>query len=102
MDCKVIYGGFNPAWRAGRMERNLVDTLTEIVNNQYPQLKKVIAVTSWHEPAMLVKQIQEIDPDVTFLCSLTDPLGPIENLTDQLPGQVILIGYVGGEYFFDF
>jgi hypothetical protein len=102
MNCKIIYGGFNPAWRAGQMERNLVDALTESINNQYPQLKKVIAVTSWHEPAILVKEIQDIDPDVTFLCSLTDPLGPIENLIDQLPGRVILIGYVNGEYFFDF
>jgi hypothetical protein len=102
MDCKIIYGGFNPAWRAGQMERNLVDALTESINNQYPQLKKVIAVTSWHEPAILVKEIQDINPDVTFLCSLTDPLGPIENLIDQLPGRVILIGYVNGEYFFDF
>lgn len=104
MDCTVIYGGFNPAWQAGRLERELVDSLTQSINNntQYTHLKKVIVVTSWHEPAVLIKEIQDIDPDVTFLCSLTDPLGPIENLIDQIPGQVILIGYVDGEYFFDF
>lgn len=102
MDCTVIYGGFNPAWKAGQLERELVDSLTQTINNRYPHLKKVVAVTSWHEPALLVKQIQQINPDITFLCSFTDPLGPIENLLDQMPGQVILIGYVNGEYFFDF
>jgi hypothetical protein len=102
MNCTVIYGGFNPAWQAGQLERQLVDLLAQTVEKQYPCLKKVIAVTSWHEPADLVKQIQTINPEVTFLCSLTDPLGPIENLLDQLPGKVILIGYVDGEYFYDF
>lgn len=102
MNCTVIYGGFNPAWQAGQLERHLVDTLTQSVNTQYPDQKKVIAVTSWHEPAALVKQIQAIDPDITVLCSFTDPLGPMENLTDQLPGRVILVGYVDSEYFYDF
>ncbi len=102
MNCTVIYGGFNPAWQAGHLERQLVDLLTSTVNEKYPHLKKVIAVTSWHEPAVLVNQIQEIDPDLTFLCSFTDPLGPIENLLDQLPGKVVLIGYVEGNCFYDF
>jgi hypothetical protein len=102
MNCTVIYGGFNPAWQAGQLERELVDLLTQNINNRYPHLKKVVAVTSWHEPALLVEQIQQINPDITFLCSFTDPLGPIENLIDQIPGHVTLVGYVDGEYFFDF
>jgi hypothetical protein len=102
MNCTIIYGGFNPAWDAGRLERQLVNSLSETLNKSYPNLKKVIAVTSWHEPAELVKQINEIGPDLTFLCSLTDPLGPIESLADQIPGQVRLIGYVDSEYFLDF
>lgn len=102
MNCTVIYGGFNPAWQAGCLERLIVDSLAEKLNKQYPQLKKVVAVTSWHEPQLLVNQIQDITPDVTFLCSLTDPLGPIENLISQIPGRVILLGYVDSEYYYDF
>ena len=102
MDCTMIYGGFNPQWRAGQLERNLVDTLAQDLNKNYPQLNKVIAVTSWHEPAALLKQLQDITPDITFLCSLTDPLGPIEDLLDQIPGQIKLIGYADTEYFYDF
>lgn len=102
MNCTVIYGGFNPAWRAGQFERELVDSLVKNINKQYPNLKKVIAVTSWHEPSWLVSQIKEINADITVLCSLTDPIGPIENLLDQLPGRIILVGYVDGEYYYDF
>ncbi len=102
MNCTVIYGGFNPAWRAGQFERELVDSLARTLDKTHSHLKKVIVVTSWHEPSELIKQIKDINPDLTFLCSLTDPLGPIESLIDQLPGQVRLIGYVNGEYFYDF
>lgn len=102
MNCTVIYGGFNPAWRAGQFERELVDSLVINVNKQYPDLKKIVAVTSWHEPSLLVEQIKEIDADITFLCSLTDPIGPIENLVEQLPGQVELVGYVGSKWYYDF
>jgi hypothetical protein len=102
MDCTVIYGGFNPAWLAGQFERELINSLVININKQYPDCKKVIAVTSWHEPSLLVDQIKEIGADVVFLCSLTDPLGPIENLVDQIPGHVELIGYVDSEWFYDF
>ena len=102
MNCTVIYGGFNPAWQAGHLERQLIDSLAHSVDKQYPHVKKVIAVTSWHEPSLLVEQIQNIGPELTFLCSLTDPLGPIENLIDQLPGKAILVGYADSEYFYDF
>jgi len=102
MNCKVIYGGFNPAWRAGQLERELVNCLVQNFNNQYPKLRKAVVVTSWHEPKELISQLQKLQPEVTMLCSLTDPLGPIENLIDQIPGQVILVGYVNGDYFFDF
>lgn len=102
MNCTIIYGGFNPAWRAAQFERELVDSLQQNINNQFPNLKKVIAVTSWYEPQDLIKQIRDLGPDLTILCSLTDPLGPSENLVDQLPGQVISLGYVNNEYFYDF
>lgn len=102
MYCDIIYGGFNPAWHAGGLERELVDQLAQNLNQNFSQLKKIIAVTSWHEPADLVETIKNRDPDLTVLCSLTDPLGPIENLIDNIPGRVILIGYVSGEYYYDF
>lgn len=102
MNCTVIYGGFNPAWRAGQLERELVDSLVKNLNDQYPNISKAVVVTSWHEPVELILQLQNLQPELTVLCSLTDPLGPIENLIDQIPGRVILVGYVDSEYFFDF
>jgi hypothetical protein len=102
MNCDIIYGGFNPAWHAGCLERKLVDQLAQNLNQNFPQLKKIIAVTSWHEPAELVKTIKNCNPDLTVLCSLTDPLGPVENLINDIPGKVILVGYVNGEYYYDF
>jgi hypothetical protein len=102
MNCTVIYGGFNPAWRAGQLERELVDSLVKNLNYQYPDVSKAVVVTSWHEPTDLILQLQKLQPELTVLCSLTDPLGPIENLIDQIPGSVVLVGYVNSEYFFDF
>jgi hypothetical protein len=102
MNCKVIYGGFNPVWQAGRLERQLIDELATRLEQQLPNINKVLAVTSWHEPASLVNQISSFNPDVTFLCSLTDPLGPIENLIEQISGQTELVGYVDGKFFYDF
>ena len=102
MSYEIIYGGFNLAWQAGRLERELVDQLAQNVENQLPALKKMIVVTSWHEPAELVETIQKNNPDITFLCSFTDPLGPIQNLVDQIPGCVKLVGYTDSEYFYDF
>jgi hypothetical protein len=102
MNCTVIYGGFNPAWRAGQLERELVDSLVKNLNYQYPDVSKAVVVTSWHEPTDLISQLQKLQPELTVLCSLTDPLGPIENLIDQIPGQVRLVGYVDSEFFYDF
>lgn len=102
MTCTVIYGGFNPAWQAGRLERELVDQLQANLIQQYPIANKAIVVTSWHEPIELVQNLQSLKPEITVLCSLTDPLGPIENLIDQIPGHVVLLGYVDSQYFFDF
>lgn len=102
MSCTVIYGGFNPVWRAGQLERELVDSLVQNINNQFPNISKAVVVTSWHEPTELILQLQNLQPELTVLCSLTDPLGPIENLIDQIPGQVILVGYTDSKHFFDF
>jgi hypothetical protein len=102
MSYEIIYGGFNPAWQAGRLERELVDLLAQNIENQSPRFKKMIVVTSWHEPTELVETIKNHNPDITFLCSFTDPLGPIENLVDQMPGRVELVGYTNSEYFYDF
>jgi hypothetical protein len=102
MNCEIIYGGFNPAWLAGQLERQLIDQLAQHLESQFPDIKKVIAVTSWHEPIDLIEDIKSRNPELTFLCSLTDPLGPSENLVDQIPGTVKFIGYVNGDYYYDF
>jgi len=102
MNCKIIYGGFNPRWQAGRLEREIVDNLVIDLERLYPNLKKLLVVTSWHDPNKLIEEIKLTNPQLTVLCSLTDPLGPIENLLENIPGKVILVGYVDGNFYFDF
>lgn len=102
MSCHIIYGGFNPAWKAGRLERHIVDTIADQLSTDYPLAKCVVAVSSWHEPKDLVNDICQQQPDITVICSLSDPLGPIENLLDQIPGKVVLYGYVDKGFKFDF
>ncbi len=102
MSCKIVYGGFDPAWKAGALEKQIVDGIASTLETTYPNIKKIIVVPSWHEPLELVDQIKAFEPEITVLCSFTDPLGPIENLLDKLPGKIILMGYVEGDSFFDF
>lgn len=102
MSITKFYGGFNPAWRAGHLERKIVDSISDQIKSEYPNLNCVVAVPSWHEPSELVEDIKKINPDVTVICSLSDPLGPIENLLDTIPGRVIKFGYVNNGIKFDF
>ena len=102
MPITKFYGGFNPAWRAGRLEREIVDSISEQIESEYPDSNCVIAVPSWHEPSVLVDDIKKLNPDLTVICSLSDPLGPIENLLETIPGRVIKFGYVDNGIKFDF
>jgi len=102
MSCTIIYGGFNPSWAAGQLERSIVDTIAKNLETNNPNKKITVAVTSWHEPADLVLQLQQNNSDINILCSLTDPLGPIEDKLHEIPGQVQLFGYVDQGTQFDF
>jgi hypothetical protein len=102
MPITKFYGGFNPAWRAGRLEREIVDNISDQLALQYPDQNCVVAVPSWHEPSVLVDDIKNLNPDFTVICSLSDPLGPIEDLLDTIPGRVHKFGYVDHGIKFDF
>ena len=77
MSITKIYGGFNPAWRAGQLEREIVNKVATDLDIKHPEKNCVVAVSSWHEPADLLRDICQLDPEITVICSLTDPLGPI-------------------------
>ena len=102
MSITKFYGGFNPAWRAGRLERDIVDAIAIQLVEQFPKKNCIVAVPSWHEPVELAQDICNLNPDVTVICSLSDPFGPMENLLDKIPGRVIPLGYVDKGIKFDF
>jgi hypothetical protein len=97
-----LYGGFDPAWRAGHLEREIVDSISNQIELEHPDWNCVVAVPSWHEPSVLVDDIINLKPDLTVVCSLSDPLGPIENMLAVIPGRVIKFGYVDQGIKFDF
>jgi hypothetical protein len=102
MSCTVIYGGFNPSWAAGQLERGIVDTVAKNLETNNPNKNITVVVTSWHEPTDIVVQLQQNNSDINVLCSLTDPLGPIEDKLQEIPGQVWLLGYVSQGIQLDF
>lgn len=103
MPCTRIYhGGLDPTWRLTQLENQIVDTLAQQLETQFPEQTTVVAVTSWHDPQELIDRINSTQADQVFLCSLTDPLGPIDQLLDQIKGEVKLFGYFEGKYFYDF
>jgi len=99
---KTIYGGFHPKWVAGKLEREITDNIAKLILEKFPNKQTSVVVTSWHTPTSLIKQLQELNCQETVLCSFTDPLGPIENFLDQLPGNVHLVGYTNSKTKFDF
>ena len=102
MPTTKFYGGFNPAWRAGHLEREIVDYISNQIALAHPDFNCVIAVPSWHEPSVLVDDIKNLNPDLTVVCSLSDPLGPIENLLETISGRVVKFGYINEGIKFDF
>jgi hypothetical protein len=89
----LVYGGFNPTWAAGKLERQIVDLLVSKYQHTFPLQKIFFAVTSWHEPSSILQEAIEYKPDLVILFSLSDPIGPTENLIEQYPCPVQIIGY---------
>ena len=99
----TIYGGFNPLWAAGRLERLIVDNIAFEYQSKHPNQTIFFAVPTWHEPIDILKESNKYNPDLTVLFSLTDPLGPIEKLIDQFTNPVDIVGYTSSQdKFIDF
>jgi hypothetical protein len=71
--CHILYGGFNPRWAAGRLERAVVDSVAKQLDKKYSGTTAVV-VPSWYEPSSVAEWINQRSPLRTIICSLTDPL----------------------------
>jgi len=100
--CQILYGGFNPHWTAGGLERATVDLLAHRLNELYPNNTTAVVVPSWYESQAVVDYINQFAPSLTVLCSLTDPMGDIEHRQDQFHGRVCTFGYVTEGIKYDF
>jgi len=99
----LLYGGFNPTWAAGKLEREIVDCIVNKYQTLTPQQTIFFAVTSWHEPYDILHEARTHNPSLVVLFSLTDPLGPIEKIIDQFPCPVKVVGYNNNQIdFIDF
>lgn len=96
-DCHILYGGFNPVWVAGHFERHVVDTLA-----QQSGPRTAIVVPTWYDPADVVDYVNTLDIDQVYICSLTDPLGPIAGFVDRIKCPVTFFGYTAQGIKFDF
>ena len=85
----ILFGGFNPHWSAGKLERQIVFQIGQSFLAQHPNKTIHIVVPSWFEPDAVVNHIKEVNADIVAICSLTDPFGPI---VSKLP-DAIQIGY---------
>lgn len=89
----LVYGGFNPRWAAGKLERQIVDAIFDKYQKINPEEKIFFAVTSWHDPQDILHKASEHNPNLAVLFSLSDPIGPTENLVNQYPCPVKIVGY---------
>ena len=75
--CRILYGGFNPRWAAGALERRTVDSLAQQLVEQYPGQNITVVVPNWYEYQSVLDWIQE-DPNTKVVaCSLTDPISNV-------------------------
>lgn len=95
--CHILYGGFNPAWAAGSLERQTVNTLAAQLGP-----KTAVVVPTWYDPLDVVEYINALDINHVYICSLTDPLGPIEGFVAQIKCPVTFFGYTLSGIKFDF
>lgn len=71
----ILYGGFNPRWAAGRLERLAADYIGRHYVKQSPSRVVHVLIPNWYEPADVIEHVQEVNADIIVLCSLSDPLG---------------------------
>jgi hypothetical protein len=91
--CRVLYGGFNPRWAAGALEREIVDQLATLISEKYPKQSTAVVVPNWYEHQAVQDWIDQ-EPGIVVVCSLTDPL------TDAWYTNTKVFGY--GNVKFDF
>jgi hypothetical protein len=96
-DCHILYGGFNPVWVAGRFERHVVDALAHQLAP-----RTAVVVPTWYDPVDVVDYVNTLDVDHVYICSLTDPFGPIIGFVDRIKCPTTFFGYTAQGIKFDF
>lgn len=71
----ILYGGFNPQWAAGKLERQVADSIGQRFVTDYPDKSVHVLIPNWYEPADVIDHVQNVNADIIVLCSLSDPLG---------------------------
>ena len=69
----ILYGGFNPRWAAGALEREVVDKCGQDFLVQHPDKTIHIIVPNWYSTEAVLNHINDISADILVLCSLSDP-----------------------------
>ena len=95
--CHILYGGFNPQWEAGAAERNVVNQLADRLGFGH-----AVVVPTWYDPIDVVAYINTLKVDTVYICSLTDPYGPIAGYAEQLNCAVKYFGYTNTGLSYDF
>jgi len=91
--CEIIYGGFDPQWAAGRLERAVVDQLANKLLSLYKDSNILIAVPNWYSCQDVVAEAEKTNPDIVAICSLSDPMGNVQQYQDAFGDKLMLVGY---------
>jgi hypothetical protein len=83
--CRILYGGFDPQWAAGQLEREVVDQLATYISDKYPEQSTAIVVPNWYEYQAVQDWINQI-PATVIACSLTDPLSQVWSTDTRIFG----------------
>lgn len=83
----ILYGGFNPLWAAGRLEREVANSIGQKFVGENPGQSIHLLIPNWYSPADVIKHVQDVDADIIVLCSLSDPLGI--QFADCFPGKKV-------------
>jgi hypothetical protein len=95
--CHVLYGGFNPRWESGAAERSIVNQLANKLGPGH-----AVVVPTWYSPVDVLEYIKQLDITSVYICSLTDPYGPIIGFSDQFECSVKYFGYTDIGIAYDF